>query len=319
MKIAIFENDTVTKGDIDLSVLKALGDVSFYDYSSGQLLIDRIGDAEIVFLNKSPMTADVIESCPNIKYIGLFSTGFNTVDLNATNKKNITVTNVPGYSTNAVAQHVFAFILNHYSRISDYSKTVYEGDWIKSESFCYFHIPTYEISGLTIGIIGFGEIGRKVCEIAKAFDMKVLVHTRTVIKDYQNAEFVTLEELMRRSDIVSVHCPLNEKTRHIINKDTLSLMKKTAYLINTSRGGTVNEQELADALNSGVISGAGLDVIDTEPMLENNPLRLAKNCTITPHIAWAPCQTRQRLVDMVADNFKAWLNGEPKNVVNIKN
>ncbi|MFA5658039.1 MAG: D-2-hydroxyacid dehydrogenase [Oscillospiraceae bacterium] len=316
MKIVIFENDTVTKGDVDLSVLEKLGDVEFFGFSQGRELIERIGDAQAVFVNKSPMTAEVIKSCPDLKYVGLFSTGFNNIDLSCASKHNITVTNVPAYSTDAVAQHVFAYILNHFSRVSEYAKTVFDGDWIRSRSFCYFHLPTYEIRGLTLGIIGFGSIGKKVSKIAAAFDMNVIVHTRTAPKSTENIELVSLEELFRRADVVTVHCPLNEQTRHMINAKTLSLMKKSAYLINTSRGGTVDEQALADALNSEIIGGAGLDVVDVEPMLENNPLRLAKNCTITPHIAWAPKQTRQRLVNIAAENFISWENGRIINAVN---
>lgn len=316
MKIVILDADTVTNGDIDFSSFDTLGDVKLYGYTEKEDVVKNIGDAEAIFCNKTPITADVIHSCPNLKYIGLFSTGFNNVDLKAASQCNIIVTNVPGYSTNAVAQHVFAFILSHFSKISEYSNSVANGDWVKSKLFSYFNFPTQEVSGLTLGIIGFGNIGKKVAQIAQAFDMNVLVHTSTIKSGFEGINFVTLDELLKSSDIVTLHCPLNEKTEGLINYQNLSKMKKSAILINTSRGPVVNEVDLNKALNEGIISKAYLDVISIEPMSEDCPLRYNNNCVITPHIAWAPLKTRQRLVQMVIDNFNAFKNNTPINVVN---
>ena len=316
MKIVILDADTVTKGDIDFSIFNSLGDVTIYGYTEKEDVAERIGDAEIVFCNKSPITSEVISKCPNVQYIGLFSTGFNNVDLKACDKRDIIVTNVPGYSTDAVAQHVFAFILSHFSRVNEYAKTVAGGDWVKSKLFSYFNIPTQEISGLTLGIIGFGSIGNKVALIAQAFGMKVCVYTQTIPDGYENIEFVTLDKLLKISDVVTLHCPLTEETQGLINYENLSKMKKDAILINTSRGPVVNENDLNKALKENVISKAYLDVISVEPMLESNPLRYNENCIITPHIAWAPHKTRVRLVKMVIDNFLAFKDKKPINVVN---
>ena len=318
MKIAIFENDTVMQKDVDISILSDLGNAKFYDFSQGQDLVDKIGDSEAILLNKSPLPRETLEKCPNLKYIGLFSTGFNTVDLEYASSRGIVVSNVPDYASNAVVQHVFALILNQFSRVADYSKSVDDGDWIRSKSFCYTHVPTFELSGCTIGIIGFGSIGKKVAEVAKSFGMNVIAYTRTVPENAVGVEFVSLDELISRSDIVTIHCPLTPKTEKLINADTLAKMKPSAMLINTSRGGVIDEQALAYALNNDIIAAAGLDVLTHEPMLAENPLFRAKNCVITPHIAWAPQQTRERLVNLAAENFLAWKNGSPINIVNEK-
>lgn len=318
MKIAIFENDTVMQKDVDISILSDLGNAKFCDFSQGQDLVDKIGDSEAILLNKSPLPRETLEKCPNLKYIGLFSTGFNTVDLEYASSRGIVVSNVPDYASNAVVQHAFALILNQFSRVADYSKSVNDGDWIRSKSFCYTHVPTFELSGRTIGIIGFGSIGKKVAEVAKSFGMNVIAYTRTVPENAVGVEFVSLDELILRSDIVTIHCPLTPKTEKLINADTLAKMKPSAMLINTSRGGVIDEQALAYALNNDIIAAACLDVLTHEPMLAENPLFRAKNCVITPHIAWAPQQTRERLVNLAAENFLAWKNGSPINIVNEK-
>lgn len=315
MRIVILDGDTVSRNDIDLNIFNKFGDVSFYGFTPKKEVATRISDADVVFCNKSLITEEVLEKCKNVKYIGLFATGFNNVDLDSAKRHNVTVCNVPSYSTNAVAQHVFALVLGFYNHVSEYSKSVADGRWIRSELFSYFDIPIYELAGQTMGIVGYGSIGQKVAEIAKAFSMNVLVYTRTVRENPYDIEFVSFDELLKRSDVVTLHCPLTPKTRGLINSEKLALMKKNAILINTSRGPIVNELDLAQALENEVIAGAGLDVVTVEPMLETNPLHNAKNCVITPHIAWAPLQTRKRLVNIVIENYKAWLDGKPQNVV----
>lgn len=315
MRIVILDGDTVSHNDMDWSFFNSLGDVSFYGFTSKDEVVDKISDAEIVFCNKSLITEEVLEKCKNVKYIGLFATGYNNVDLESAKRHNVTVCNVPSYSTNAVAQHIFALILGFYNHIYEYGKSVADGNWIHSKLFSYFDIPIFELAGQTIGIVGFGSIGRKVAEIAKAFSMNVLVFTRTIPENTDGIEFVEFDELLKRSDIVTLHCPLTKETKGLINSKKLALMKKSAILINTSRGPVINEQDLKDALNNEVIAGAGLDVVEVEPMIEANPLCNAKNCVITPHIAWAPLQTRKRLVKIVYENYKAWIDGNPQNAV----
>lgn len=318
MKIVFLDTHTVSKGDVKFDAIAELGDVSFFDYTKNEDVAARIGDSDAVICNKSPITRDVFEKCPNLKYIGLTATGYNNVDLEAATMHGAVVSNVPEYSTNAVAQHVFALILHYFNRVSEYSKGVAEGDWINSTMFSYFHLPIYEISDLKIGIIGFGSIGKKVCEIASAFGMKVLVYTRTkpIKNNDNNVEFVSLDELLSNSDVVTIHCPLNEQTQNLICEKNLVKMKNTALLINAARGPIVNEDDLAFSLNNDIIAAAGLDVVAVEPMLESNPLRTAKNCFITPHIAWAPKQTRERLINIVAQNLKAFIKNSPQNIVN---
>ena len=316
MKIVILDSQTVTGGNVSLERITALADsFDIYDFSESDEIIDRIADADAVFTNKCLITSEVFERCPNLRYVGLFSTGFNNVDLKAAKERNCPVCNVPGYSTDAVAQHVFALILSYYSKVSEYAKTVSDGEWCKAKMFTYFDFPLYELSGKTIGIIGFGNIGRAVAKIALAFNMKVLAYTRTKPLEDCGAEFVSLNELLEKSDIVSLHCPLNSATAEIINEKSLSKIKRGAALINTARGGLVNEEALANALNSGRLAFAGLDVVSVEPMREDNPLRSAKNIVITPHVAWAPKETRDRLVGIVAENFRCWLEGKPENNV----
>jgi glycerate dehydrogenase len=257
----------------------------------------------------------VFERCKNLKYVGLFATGYNNVDLESASRHGAAVCNVPSYSTNAVAQHTFSFILNHFNRTAQYAQTVADGDWVNYKLFSYFYIPTTELAGMTIGIVGYGDIGRKTAEIARAFGMKVITHTRSPQKVADGTRTCTLEELLRESDVVSLHCPLTPENEKMINAETLSFMKPGALLVNTARGGLIDEQALADVLNSGRIS-ACLDALTYEPMREDCPLRFAKNCTITPHIAWAPVETRIRLLEIVAENLKKWICGNPQNKVN---
>ncbi len=314
-KAVILDADTVLGGGVSIKPIEDLFETAVYGRSAQSEIAERIGNADAVFTNKCRITAEVFEKCPNLKFIGVFATGYNNIDIEAAKKHSCVVANVPGYSTNLVAQHTFALILHYYSQVASYVNSVADGAWINSTLFSYFNYPFYELSGKTLGIVGYGSIGKAVKKIAEAFGMKILVHTRTKPQDTLGIEVVSLEELLRRSDVVTFHCPLTPQTAELINAETLALMKPTALLINTSRGGVINEQDLANALNNGTIAAAGLDVLTAEPMQEDCPLRNAKNCYITPHIAWAAVETRERLVEMVKQNANAWLSGNPINNV----
>ena len=316
IRLVILDSETVTRGDVSLDGITALADSSVFGYTPNEKVAEAIGDADAVICNKCLITQEVFDKCPNLKYVGLFATGYNNVDLAAASKRGAVVCNVPAYSTNAVAQHTFALILDYYNKVAEYKKTVADGDWVNYKLFSYFYIPTTEIAGLTLGIIGYGDIGRKTAEIARAFGMNVVTYTRSPQKVTDGTRVCTLEELLSISDAVSLHCPLTPDNGKMINAETLALMKPNALLVNTARGGLIDEQALADALNGGRLGGARLDTLTYEPMREDCPLRGAKNCAITPHIAWAPIETRVRLLKKVAENLKAWINGEPINVVN---
>lgn len=314
MKIVITDASTVTGGDISFDVFNEFGEVKIYDLTSPEETASRIKDADIVLCNKTPITAEVMKGAKNLKYIGLFATGFNNIDLDYAHSHNIVVCNVPSYSTEAVAQHTFAFILELLCRVSDYNKTVKEGDWVKSRTFSYFPIPLYELSGKTIGLVGLGSIGSRVADIAIAFGMKVLVYKRSKSSD-ERIEQVTFDELLKRSDIVSLHCPLNKDSEKLMDKDAFDKMKDGAVFINTARGGIVDEIALRDALISGKLLGAGLDVLTKEPMDKDCPLINIENCIITPHIAWAGLETRKRLMGVVTSNIEAFISGKPVNTV----
>lgn len=316
IRLVILDSETVTRGDVSLDGITALADSSVFGYTPNEKVAEAIGDADAVICNKCLITQEVFDKCPNLKYVGLFATGYNNVDLAAASRRGALVCNVPAYSTNAVAQHTFALILDYYNKVAEYKKTVADGDWVNYKLFSYFYIPTTEIAGLTLGIIGYGDIGRKTAEIARAFGMNVVTYTRSPQKVTDGTRVCTLEELLSISDAVSLHCPLTPENGKMINAETLALMKPNALLVNTARGGLIDEQALADALNGGRLGGARLDTLTYEPMREDCPLRGAKNCAITPHIAWAPIETRVRLLEKVAENLKAWINGEPINVVN---
>ena len=313
IKTVILDADTVTGGDVSLEPITSICDTTVYGFSTSDEIAERIGDAEAVLTNKCVISEDVMEKCPSLKFIGVFATGYNNIDVVAAKKRGICVCNVPGYSTNSVAQHTFALILHYYSSVAKYADTVANGDWCYSKLFTYFNIPFFELSGKTLGIVGYGAIGKAVAKIARAFDMNVLVYTRTYPRDTEGIEVVSLEEMLKRSDVVTLHCPLTEETKLLINERTLSLMKPSAILINTSRGGVIDEVALANALNEGRIAAAGLDVLTLEPMRLDCPLREAKNCYITPHIAWAPLETRVRLLNLVRKNIEGYLSG---NVIN---
>ncbi|MDE5583440.1 MAG: D-2-hydroxyacid dehydrogenase [Ruminococcus sp.] len=316
MKIAVLDWYTVNiSGDIPTARLEEFGDVKIIPMTSPEKTAENIGDAEIVLCNKVMITREVIDRCPHIKYIGLFATGFNNVDIDYARQKNITVCNAGSYSTNAVAQQTFAYMLDYFNKIRDYDIAVRNGEWERFPSFSYFPIPTYELSGKTLSIVGYGSIGKKVAEIGSAFGMNIVVSTRTKPDScpYEVTDIVTA---VRKADVLTFHCPLTEKTKGLVNAELLSEMKKTAVLINTSRGGVVNEKDLAYSLANGQIAWAYLDVLDKEPMSPDTPLKNIPNCTITPHTSWASFETRNRLVGIVCDNIRAWLEGCPKNKVN---
>ena len=318
MKTVILDSETVTRNDVSLDRITALGETVVYGYTPNEEVARCIGDADAVICNKCLITREVFDACPNLKYVGLFATGYNNVDLAAADDRGAVVCNVPGYSTNAVAQHTFALILDRFNRAAQYAAEVADGAWVDYKLFSYFGIPTSELAGKTLGVIGYGAIGRKVAEIAGAFGIRVVTHTRSPQKVRDGTPCLGFEELLGTSDIVSLHCPLTEDNARMIDAHALSLMKPSALLINTARGGLIDEQALADALNSGRIAGACIDALTYEPMRADCPLRSARNCTVTPHVAWAPIETRERLIGLVADALKAWQDGSPINVVNQK-
>ena len=314
MKLAILDAHADNPGDLSWDSFKEFADVVLYDRTSSNDVINRIGDADAIFVNKVQITEEILQKAPKLKYIGVCATGYNVIDLDACSKRNIIVTNIPTYSTNAVAQHVFALITNFSNSVSLHNQSVHAGEWIQSPDFVYWKEPLFELAGKTLGIFGYGEIGSKVAEIGKAFGMKIICNTRT--KKPGMPEFVSFEELLKEADILTLHAPLTDLTKNIINKESLSLMKKSAYLINTARGGFVVEKDLAECLKAGGIAGYAADVIATEPMLPDCPLLNCPNCVLTPHIAWAPKETRKRLLDIAYENLKAWIDGHPINVVN---
>lgn len=313
IKLTILDGHAVNPGDLPWSFLDGIVDYKVYERTSPKEVIERIGNSDAVFLNKIQITKEIFDACPNLKYIGVLATGYNVIDLDAARAHGVTVTNIPAYSTESVAQHVFSFILYFTNQVAQHSASVMAGDWVKCPDFCYWNGSLTELNGKTLGIFGYGNIGKKVAEIAKAFGMKVICCTRTPKEGMPEA--VSFEDLLKRSDFLTLHAPLTEQTKNIINKDSLSLMKKSAYLINTARGGFVIDQDLADCLNNGGIAGYAADVLLQEPMNADCPLLKAKNCVITPHIAWAPLETRKRLQGIAEENLKAWLSGNPINVV----
>src|SRR5439155_3995323 len=308
MKIVVLDGFTLNPGDLSWDELKSLGDCEIRDRTPLEEVAKRAADAEIVLTNKAPVTRESILSLPKLKYIGVLATGYNIVDVAAARQRNIVVTNVPTYGTKSVAQMTFALLLELTQHVGHHAQTVRDGRWTRSPDFCYWDYPLIELDGLTMGIIGYGRIGQAVGELARAFGMKVIAHSRK-----QSSE--ELERLFRESDVISLHCPLTPETKHLVNTKRLGWMKPTAFLLNTSRGPLVDEAALAEALNAGRIAGAGLDVLSVEPPLADNSLFKAKNCFITPHIAWATRAARSRLMDAAVDNVRAVLAGKPKNVV----
>lgn len=317
MKIVVLDGYTENPGDLSWKELEALGELTVYDRTPENLILERIKDAEIVITNKTPITDEMLESCRKIKYIGMLATGYNVVDVDAAKSKGIPVCNIPTYGTAAVAQMVFALLLEICQHVGAHSASVKSGDWSKNLDWCYWNYPLIELNGKTLGIIGFGRIGQATAKIAAAMGMKVVAydeHPSETGKQY--GEYVSLDELLKQSDVISLHCPLFPSTERIINKENIGKMKDGVIIINTSRGALVDEQDLADALKSGKVYAAGLDVVSTEPIKEDNPLLNCPNSFITPHIAWAPKESRQRLMDIAVDNVKKFLEGVPQNVVN---
>lgn len=319
MKIVVLDGYTLNPGDISWSALAELGDLKVYDRTSynPKSIIENISDATIVFTNKTPLSQEVLAQLPSVKYIGVLATGYNVVDTEVAKKQNITVTNIPDYSSGAVAQFTMALLLELCHQIGAHNISVKNGDWVSSKDFCYWNSPLIELAGKTIGLIGFGKIGQATAKLAVAFGLKVLVYNRTIYNELEseNLQFVTLNELLQKSDFVSLHCPLNKQTEGIINAENIFKMKKSAMLINTSRGPLVVEKDLANALNSNNLKAAAVDVISEEPMQKDNPLLNAKNCIITPHIAWASKEARLRLMDTAVGNLKAFIENSPINVV----
>lgn len=320
MKIVVLDGYTENPGDLSWGELEKLGEFIVYDRTSltdENEAIERIGDAEIVITNKTPITKKVLDSCQGIKYIGVLATGYNVVDYACAGEKGIPVTNVPGYGTDTVAQFAFGLLLEICHHVAHHSQAVHEGRWENCPDFCFCDYPQIELAGKTMGIIGFGRIGQKVGTIAKAFGMKVLAHSP---HEHESGKaigtYVDLDTLLRESDVISLHCPLFPATEGIINKETIGKMKDGVIILNNSRGPLVVEQDLADALNSGKVLAAGVDVVSSEPIHGDNPLLDAKNCFITPHIAWATKEARQRIMDCTLKNLQAFLDGEPVNVVN---
>lgn len=314
MKILITDADTVFDTHVTPNFLKEFGELTVCGLSEPADLAEQIADAEMILCNKTPLTADLLQKAKKLKYIGLFATGYNNIDVAYCAAHGITVCNAPGYSTEAVAQHTFALMLAILNRVGEYNQTVKEGDWIKSRTFSYFPFPLYELAGKTLGIVGYGAIGKRVAAIGKAFGMRVLVHNRSRICDDTVTE-TELTALMQESDVVTLHCPLNEGNAGMMDTAAFALMKPGAVFINTARGGLVEEQALRAALESGHLLGAGIDVLQKEPMTPDCPLLDAPNCYLTPHIAWAGLETRERLMQVVEENIRAFLAGTPQNTV----
>lgn len=319
MKIVILDARALNPGDLSYDCISQFGEVTQYQRTETEdETIARIGDSEIILVNKVPITETVLAACPNIKLICVQATGYNIVDTAACAKRGIPVTNVPTYGTAAVAQFTMALILEMCHRIGLHNHSVHQGDWMKAETFCYWLTPQMELAGKTIGIIGFGRIGQAVGKLAKAFGMKVIAYNRSQSEEGRKiAEYVDLDTLFAQSDIVSLHCPQTAQTEKLINAVTIAKMKDGAMLVNTARGGLVDEDALVEALQSGKLRYAAVDVVSQEPMKEDNPLLKTRKCIITPHIAWAPVESRQRLLDTVVENIRAFLNGSPQNVVNM--
>ena len=315
LKIVLTDCDTVNASDLDLSVFETLGEVVYYGETPQSLIAERIKDANVVICNKTVIGKAEIDAAPHLKLITLFATGYNNIDVAYARERGIDVCNAGVYSTNAVAQHVFALILNKASRAADYDRVVKDGAWIRSRLFSLFSLPTEELCGKTLGIFGYGAIGSKVAEIGLAFGMNVIVYTRTPKED-SRVRFVSFDELLGESDYLSLHCPLTPQTKERFGREEFAKMKDGAYFINTARGGVINEAALREALDSGKLSGAAVDVLTKEPMSEDCPLLGAPNITLTPHIAWAPVETRRRVVDIVAANLRAFIDGKPQNLVN---
>ena len=316
MNIVVLDGHTLNPGDLTWDELQSLGDCAIHERTPSQEVVPRAADAEIVLTNKAALTREQIQTLPKLKYIGVLATGYDIVDVAAARERNIPVTNVPTYGTRSVAQHTLALLLELTQHVGHHARTVRDGRWTKSPDFCYWDYPLVELDGLTMGVVGFGRIGRTVAELATAFGMKVLAASSTARRAPSGVPFVDLETLFRQSDVVSLHCPLTEQTKNLVNRELLALMKPTAFLLNTSRGPLIDERALAEALDAGRIAGAAVDVLSVEPPPADHPLLRARNCMVTPHIAWATRAARSRLMQVAVTNVRAFLLGKPQNVVN---
>ncbi|MBN2793780.1 MAG: D-2-hydroxyacid dehydrogenase [Clostridia bacterium] len=315
MKIVVLDGFTLNPGDLSWEPLKLLGEAVIYDRTEEKDIISRIADAEIVFTNKTPLDKTVFSACPHIKWIGVLATGYNVIDIVAAKQAGILVANVPTYGTDSVAQYVFALLLEMCHHVKEHDLAVKTGKWSEQKDFCFWDFPLMELAGLTLGIIGTGEIGLRTAAIGKAFNMKVIAHSRTE-KPSDFIEYADLKTLYKNADVISLHCPLTSETMHMIDEAVLDLMKPNVMIINTARGPLINEKAMAKALNQGKIAGYAADVVSVEPISKDHILLNAKNCILTPHIAWAPKAARERLMKTAIDNLKHYLEGNPIHIVN---
>lgn len=318
MKIVVLDGYTLNPGDISWEGMEAFGEVTVYDRTKAEEVVERIGDAEVVYTNKTPITKETMDACPGMKFIGVLATGYNIVDIAAAKEKGIPVSNIPTYGTAAVSQFAIALLLELCHHIGEHSDAVKAGEWTSNPDWCFWKYPLVELAGKNMGIIGFGRIGQDTGKTAQALGMKVLAYDAFKRPELESdtCKYVDLDTLLAQSDVISLHCPLFPDTEGIINKDTIAKMKDGVMIINDSRGPLIVEQDLRDALDSGKVAGAALDVVSTEPIQMDNPLLGAKNVILTPHIAWAPKESRQRLMDIAVDNLKCYVDGKPQNVVN---
>ena len=323
MEIVVLDGYTLNPGDLSWKGFEDLGNLTVYDRTSYDvndidLIVQRSKNADAIIINKTPISRKVLDKLPNLKYIGLLATGYNVVDIDAAKEKGITVTNVPTYGTDSVAQMTFALLLELTNNVGIHNAAVKAGKWSKSPDWCFWESPLIQLSGKTLGIIGYGRIGQSVGKIAQAFGMKVLATANNPRKELENKDmkYVELDELLGNSEFISLHCPLNDETKDIINKKSIEKMKSNVMIINTSRGGLIVEDDLADALNRERIAGAALDVVSVEPIKPDNPLLKAKNCILTPHISWAPIESRERLMNIAVNNLVEYSKGQAVNVVN---
>lgn len=323
MKIVILDGYTENPGDLSWAGFEELGELTVYDrtaydLSGEDLIIERAKDADVILVNKTPISRNALDHMPKLKYIGVLATGYNVVDVEAAKEKGIVVTNIPTYGTDSVAQMAIALLLELCHHVGAHSESVFKGEWANNPDWCYWKYPLIELAGKTMGIIGYGRIGQATGRIAQALKMKVVAYDSYQNKalESETMRYVDLDELLAVSDVIALHCPLFESTKGIINKNTIAKMKDGVMIINNSRGPLIVEEDLRDALNSGKVAGAAVDVVMTEPIRPDNPLLQAKNCIITPHISWAPKESRQRLMDIAVDNLKKFLEGNPVNVVN---
>lgn len=316
MKITVCDGFAMNPGDLSWGELEKLGNLEVFEKTSKEELVERLRESDIAVVNKVVLDRDILEKLPNLKMISVTATGYNNIDLDCATEQGIVVSNVPAYSTNSVVQMVFAHILNFTNMVAIHNSSVKKGDWEKSDQFCYSLSPLTELSGKVFGILGFGNIGKELAKVAIAFGMKVIVSTRTIPSGFENVSFVERDELFKESDFIALAAPLTPSTENVINSKTIDLMKKTAYLINTGRGGLVNEKELADGLDNNLIAGAGIDVLNQEPPVTGSPLIKNEKCIITPHIAWATFEARKRLLEVTIENIGTFISKKPKNRVN---